>query len=154
MENTFSFVLSNTSNGCDFVTDRIRLWKLRKNKFLNDKDKFKQFKLVTCYIHKNKSVATFFYKGYIKGPTTHDSLARKTGHMSKRRIKEALRFQKGRLDLNRDTGLDILVVNSSNCCHMIQKGHVTSTATSCYPLMKAEILPKIWIFSIICWLSE
>ncbi len=30
-------------------------------------------------------------------------------------------------------------LSSSNWCHMIQKGHVTPTATNCHPLTDAEI---------------
>ncbi len=42
---------------------------------------------------------------------------------------------------------------TSNWCHMIQKGHVTPTVTSCHPLMQAErFCQKFGNFSTIIWL--
>ncbi len=42
---------------------------------------------------------------------------------------------------------------ASNWCHMIQKAHVTPTATSCHPLTKAEwFCQKFGNFSTIIWL--
>ena len=70
----------------------------------------------------------------------------KEDHVSMRRIKDVIRIHQRRPELNW-----ILAwtshPSSSNSCHMIQKSHVTLTATKLpSPDEGREILPKFWEF--------